>query len=133
MKKNADTLCYTNWRNTEQGYAKISIEYERPYIKVFFYDHNSSQFMHCFTMEKDLDFEGFFVIAGSSGRNPSDHNYLNSFKLFDPLKAQTNHHYQDAHDRKSMSENLADTMALKVQDLIAIHSKQGVSANTPTD
>ena len=87
MKKGGDRNCYVNWRNTEQGYAKISIEYERPYLKVFHYDQSSEQFMHCFTMERELDFEGFFVIAGSSGRLPSDWAYLNSFKLFDPLKA----------------------------------------------
>ena len=43
---------------------------------------------------------------------------MNSFKLFDPTVASTNHHFEDSHARKAEHDHYSETLANTVQDLI---------------
>ena len=83
-------------------------------MRVEFFDHESEQFMHCFSAEVDLSYEGFFVLSGHSGMLNPDYLFINSFELYDPYQSQRNHHYQDSHAKKATYEALADHMKEKV-------------------
>lgn len=76
--------CYAWVVNNPEGWSRISVEYERPNLKVFIYDHVSQEFAHCFSMEVILDYEGYFVIAASAGDFNPYYSQVESFKLFDP-------------------------------------------------
>lgn len=59
--------CFQPVVNNPEGWSRISIEYEKPNLKVFVFDHATLEFAHCFSMEIVLDYEGYFVISASSG------------------------------------------------------------------
>ena len=66
-------------------------------LTVSVFDQESQQYLHCFSQEINIDYEGFFVISASSGTMFPQYNFVNSFKLLDPTKASTNHHFEDSH------------------------------------
>lgn len=82
-------------------FSKLQIEYEKPLLHVSTYDHESAQYVHCFSQDITLDYEGFFVVAASSGVSYPQYNYLNSFKVFDPTTVSTSHHFEDSHVLKA--------------------------------
>lgn len=59
--------CFMPVVNNPEGWSRISIEYERPNLKVFVFDHTTQEFQHCFSMEVILDYNGYFVISASGG------------------------------------------------------------------
>lgn len=82
------------------------------------FDHENGEWSHCFSINQELDFHGYFLVSASSGLSVSDSVVLNSLKVFDPMKANTNHHFQDSHEKKAEHQHFADTIASKVNDLI---------------
>lgn len=96
----------------------MAVEYEKPMLSVSVYDHESSQFVHCFSREIVLDYEGFFVISASSGFSNPQYNYVNSFKVFDPTNGKSNHRFEDSHARKAEREHYAASIADTISDLI---------------
>lgn len=94
-------ICYRELTGKHLQFSKIAIEYEKPMLRVSTYDHESQQFAHCFSQDIDLDYEGFFVISAASGTIYPQYNFVNSFKLFDPTKIKSNHHYEDSHKRRA--------------------------------
>lgn len=80
-------------RNLPQGFTRIKIEYEKPITHVSVLDHDNGEWAHCLSIEKELDFNGYFLVSASSGVSVPDSVFLNSLKVFDPLKANTNHHF----------------------------------------
>lgn len=98
LKQNSpERTCYRELTGNQRPFSKVSIEYEHPTLTVQTYDHDSGQFLHCFSQEIDLNFEGFFVISASSGTIFPQYNFVKSFKVFDPTVASTNHHFEDSH------------------------------------
>jgi hypothetical protein len=74
-------------------------------------------------MEQKLDYNGYFLVSASSGFSVPDSVFLSAFKVFDPTKVVTNHHFQDSHERKAEYEHYARNIARKVNDLI--HDNSG--------
>ncbi len=74
-------------------------------------------------MEQKLDFNGYFLVSANSGFSVRDSVFLNSFKVFDPTKVSTNHHFQDSHIRKAERELYGKTISAKVNDLMHDNSK----------
>ena len=62
-----DKTCFRELTGKHLHFSKIAIEYEKPMLTVQVYDHESQQFVHCFSQDIELDYEGFFVISASSG------------------------------------------------------------------
>jgi len=100
------------------NFSKITIEYEKPMLNVNVWDHEAQQFVHCLSHDIELDYEGFFVIAASSGAVQPYHNYINSFELYDPTEVSTSHHYEDSHARKAEHEHYGTSIAATITDLI---------------
>jgi len=112
LKQNSpDKTCYRELTGSHLQFSKIQIEYESPILSVSVFDHESQQFLHCFSQEINLYFEGFFVISASSGTIFPQYNFVNSFKMFDPTVAKTNHHFEDSHMRKAQHEQYATKFA----------------------
>jgi hypothetical protein len=67
---------------------RIQLEYEQATrtMTAMIYDKDNDSFERCFKMnlKKELDFNGYFVIAGSSGDYIPFEHRLESFKLFYP-------------------------------------------------
>ena len=118
MHYSVDKTCYRELTGKHLHFSKIAIEYEKPMLSVSVYDHESAQFVHCFSQDIVLDFNGFFVISASSGFAHPQYNFVNSFKVFDPTHVQSNHHFEDSHARKAEREHYALSIADTVTDLI---------------
>lgn len=105
--------------NNPEGWSRISVEYERPNFKVFIYDHAVQDFVHCFSMEVVLDYEGYFVIAASAGDFNPYYTQVESFKLFDP-KIFWKNGDTVGRDRsaKAKKEGLSEQINNRVSDLI---------------
>lgn len=101
-------------------FSKISIEYENPMLQVSVFDHESQAMVHCFTQDIELDYDGYFVIAASSGTVFPQYNFVNSFDLLDPKTPSTSHHMEDSHNKKAEYEHYAESIAATVSDLIHI-------------
>lgn len=105
--------------NNPEGWSRISIEYEKPNLKVFVFDHVTLEFVHCFSMEIVLDYEGYFLISASSGDFNPYFTQIDSFKLFDPKV-----YYKAPSDAikdkqaKSRKEGLSQIINNRVSDLI---------------
>ena len=80
-------------RNLNSGSARISIEYDGEVVSISVLDFESQEFVHCFSIEQKLDYNGYFAVSASSGFSVPDSVFLNSFKVFDPTKVSTNHHF----------------------------------------
>lgn len=98
--------CYRELTGSHLHFSKIQIEYEKPILSVAVYDHESEQFVHCFSQLVELDYNGFFVISASSGTSAPQYNYVNSFELYDPIEIDTSHHLQDSHARKAAHDSM---------------------------
>ena len=121
LKQNdPDKECFRELTGSHLQYSKVAIEYEKPMLHVSTYDHDSQQFLHCFSQDIVLDYEGFFVISASSGLNFPQYNFLNSFKVFDPTTVKSNNHFEDSHNMKAEHEHYAESMAATISDLIHI-------------
>lgn len=57
------------------------------------YDIYSQAYEFCFSFEAKLDYNGYFLLSGSSGVHQPDHVFLNSIKLYDPTTIATNDHF----------------------------------------
>lgn len=90
-------------------------------LSVSVYDHSSAQFVHCFSQEIILDYNGLFVISASSGFAHPQYNFVNSFKVFDPTNVKSNHRFEDSHARKAEREHYATSIAETISDLIHDH------------
>lgn len=105
--------------NNPEGWSRISIEYEKPNLKVFVFDHVTLEFVHCFSMEIVLDYEGYFLISASSGDFNPYITQVDSFKLFDPKV-----YYKSPSDAikdkqaKTRKEGLSQIISNRVSDLI---------------
>lgn len=107
MQMSPDKTCYRELTGKQLHFSKVAVEYERPMLSVSVYDHESAQFVHCFSQEIILDYNGFFVISASSGFAHPQYNYVNSFKVFDPTSVKSNHRFEDSHARKAEREHYA--------------------------
>ena len=105
--------------NNPEGWTRISLEYEAPNFKVFVFDHVTQEMQHCFSMEIELNYNGYFVIAGSSGDWNPYMSQIESFKLFDPKIFQKNSNDMGKdRSNKSKKEGLSEQINKRVTDLI---------------
>ena len=50
LKQNApDKECFRELTGSQLNFSKVAIEYEKPMLHVSTYDHDSRQFLHCFS------------------------------------------------------------------------------------
>jgi hypothetical protein len=65
------------------------------------YDHFTSNFELCFSFDApQLDFQGYFLLSGSSGQHNPDHVYVEGVKLYDPKTSSNNEHFREARRQK---------------------------------
>ena len=88
-----DNQCYRQLRNMDSGFTRFAIEYDGHSTSVNIIDFVSGEFMHCFSLEQKLDYNGYFVVSASSGFSVPDSVFLSTFKVFDPTRVSTNHHF----------------------------------------
>jgi hypothetical protein len=62
-------------------------------VTVYLYDIFAETYEFCFSLEANLDFNGYFLLSAGSGSYNPDHVYLHSFKLYDPKTVATNDHF----------------------------------------
>ena len=64
--------CKATYRNhPEDKPFVLRIEYKKPTVTVMYFDREQNAFVTCVSMEKELDFNGIFLMtAGSAIRNP---------------------------------------------------------------
>ena len=62
-------------------------------MTVYLYDIFAETFEFCFSLEANLDFNGYFLLSAGSGSYNPDHVYLHSFKLYDPKTVATHDHF----------------------------------------
>ena len=117
-QNNKQNTCYRELTGNHLHFSKVAIEYEKPMLTVSTYDHDSQQFVHCFSQDIDLDYEGFFVISASAGAIFPQYNVVNSFKVFDPTVVKMSHHFEDSHARRAEHDHFASGMADTISDLI---------------
>ena len=117
-------MCYREVTGGHLHFSKIAIEYEKPMLSVSVYDHDSAQFVHCFSQDINLDYEGFFAISASSGSIAPQYNFVNSFKLFDPTVIKTNHHFEDSHAMRAEHDHYGSSIAATISDLIHMGAVQ---------
>ena len=114
-------MCYKHLTGKDVPFSKIAIEYEKGGLTVSVYDHEVQGFVHCFSQDVTLDYEGFFVISASSGDlmgNSAQHTYMNSFKLFDPTAYKISRHFEEMEERKAEHVKLSSLYSEMVSDLI---------------
>jgi hypothetical protein len=111
--------CYMPVVNNAEGWSRISVEYDRPNFKVFVYDHTVQDFVHCFSMEITLDYQGYFLMSASAGDFNPYTTTVESFKLFDPkiFWKNTGELVKDR-NAKGKKEGLGQIIAGRVSDLI---------------
>lgn len=108
--------------NNPEGWNRISVEYDRPNLKVFVFDHTKGEFTHCFTMEVTLDYEGYFLVSASSGDFNPYGTSIESFKLFDPKVFHKNpESITKDRNAKGKKQGLQEIITSRVSDLI--HSR----------
>ena len=93
-KSRPDKQCFKEVFGDKLHFSKLKIEYEEPVIRVSVFEHDSAQFVHCFSMDMpELNYQGIFAISASSGTDPNNPIYttVNSFKVYDPKLVQMNH------------------------------------------
>ena len=115
-----DKECFREVTGSHLSFSKIAVEYESPMLHVSTWDHESAQFVHCFSQDIKLDYEGFFVVSASSATSFPQYNFLNSFKVYDPTQVKTNHHFEDSHALKAEHEHYASSIAATITDLIHV-------------
>jgi hypothetical protein len=69
-----------------------------------------------------LDFNGYFILSGSSGGHNPDHIYLNSFALYDPKTLAKNDHFKDSRHTKLKHDDISLRINQGVKDLFEKHS-----------
>ena len=118
----SDKQCYREVFGDHLHFSKIAIEYEKPLIRVSTYDHDSREFVHCFSYDiESLAYPGYFAVSASSGTQDTKHpmyNQINSFKVYDPKVVSMDHHFEDSHLIKAQHEMYADAIADRTDDLI---------------
>jgi hypothetical protein len=127
--------CYATVVNNAEGWSRISVEYERPNLKVFIFDHATQEFSHCFSMEIVLDYEGYFLISASAGDFNPYYSQVESFKLFDP-KVFWKNNGEMARDRNAKGkQSLSEQINNRVNDLIhtrAVKSRDEILVTNST-
>ena len=61
----------------------------------------------CTSIEKDIDFNGIFLLSGGAGLNNPDHIFIDSFATYDPSEKVSeghNQHFHEAHKQKALHE-----------------------------
>lgn len=105
MKIKGEKNCKVIFRNTKEGEPfHIRLEYKKPSVSLFYYDHASDNYETCMTFDYEMDYEGIFMITGASGLNNPDHIYIDSFAMYDPSERVSeghNQHFHDAHKKKA--------------------------------
>jgi hypothetical protein len=120
-----DHTCFRQLRNfPNNAYFKIRIQYEHPLLTVSYFNQKTFQYEICFTMEADLQFNGYFLLSGASGVQFPDHIYLKSFKLYNTKEYANNEHFQEARRAKAAHEHMDETLAAIYKDLIINRSKK---------
>ena len=70
-------------------------------------DFEKDEHQMCTTMEKEIDFNGIFLLSGAAGLNNPDHIYIDSFAMYDPsekVSEGNNAHFHEAHKQKALHE-----------------------------
>ena len=49
-----------------------------------FYDRDTLDFEACFSLQKELDYDGIFLITAGTGPRNIDHVFLDQFALYNP-------------------------------------------------
>lgn len=118
------SICYRKFRNLPPGHAfNLRITYDSPLLTVTTYDIFTQTWEHCFSMQADLDFNGYFLFSGASGAHSPDYVYVKSVKLFNfkQMENGQNQHFLDARRAKLDHEKVADKGA---KDLLEKHSER---------
>ena len=58
------------------------------------------------------------MISAGSGTIYPQYNFVNSFKLFDPTKISSNHHYEVSHTRRAEHDSYLTSISQTIRDLI---------------
>lgn len=102
--------------------------YDQGLVTLQVYDIYTQMYEFCFSFEANLDFNGYFLLSGSSGVHNPDHIYLYSFKLYDPKSPATNEHFFEARRAKLQfeTEQLKNKVQEGVKDLFEKHSQADI-------
>ena len=99
----------------------LRIEYKNPQISIFTYNSELQQFKSCISMEQDMDFNGVWVISGTTANVNPDRVFLDSFSYYNPqekVSVGQNQRYHDAHKKKSEHDMAAFSVHHHTKNLI---------------
>lgn len=121
LLRRSSNQCFAKINGQKGEVFRVRLEYESDPAKtlhVSFFSQETMQFERCFAWQIDLEYQGIWAVSAASGMRDPDHHHLRSIKLWDTSQEVLNNHYQDSHQRKALTEQLADKLSQDVNDLI---------------
>ena len=108
MKIRDENNCKVKFRNLENNqHFHFRMEYFAPTVSLYWWNQVTSAFEFCAKVEKEMDWNGAFLLSASSGMRNPDRYFVESFALYDPstkVEASANEHFHESHKKKSVHD-----------------------------